>query len=132
MAFTQLQLPVSRQKQFQFFASDGDSAVAPDAEFTESLAPSYAFELEKIKLRLSTAHVSVVDFMVTVSHHLGSYYDQNVLSQAMNGVRDVVLQLNPTLKLHSGDTLRFSLIMSAVNTYGIEVTGWSITEVARA
>ena len=131
MAFIEKELPYARIKQFQFFASDGGAVVAPDAEFVESLTPSYAFEVEKLKLRLSTAHASVVDFMVTLSHHMGSEFDQNILSQAMNGVQDVNLMFNPTLKLHSGDTINCSLIMSAVNTYGIEITGWSITVPAR-
>ena len=132
MAFTEKELPYARQKQFQFFASDGDEAVAPDAEFSESLAPSWAFEVEKIRLRLSTVHVSAVDFKAVVSHHLGSQYNHNLLSQAMVGVKDVLLQFDPTLKLHSGDTIDFSLIMSAVNRYGIEVSGWSITVPSRA
>lgn len=127
MSFSEKELPYSRQKQFQFFATDGDAAVAPDAEFIEQLIPSYAFEVEKIKLRMSTSHVSIIDFMVTISHHIDSVYNANLLSQAMLNVRDVLLQFNPTLKLHSGDTVNFSLIMSAINTYGIEVTGWSIT-----
>ncbi len=132
MAFTEKKLSYSRIDQFQFFASDGDAAVAPDAEFIELLMPSFAFEVEKIRLRLSTNHISVVDFMVTLSNHIDSAYDANLLSQAMLGVKDAILEFSPTLKLHSGDTINFSLIMSAVNNYGIEVSGWSITIPARA
>jgi hypothetical protein len=132
MAFTEKMLPYSRLKHFQFFATDGDEAVAPDVEFVESMSPSYAYELGEIRLHLSTAHASVVDFMVTISNHMGSMYNQNILSQAMVGVQDVFLQLDPPIILHSADTIDFSLVMSAVNTYGLKVSGWAITVPARA
>jgi len=127
MSFTEKQLPTARQKQFAFFATGTET----NGEMTESLIPEYNFELEKIRLTLSAGHASVVDFTVTLSHHLDSTYNQNVLSQAMNGVKDVLLQFNPTIKLFEDDTLDFSLIISTANSYGIEVSGWSITVPSR-
>lgn len=128
MSFTAKFLPNQRHKYFTFFASDGDSAVAPDAEFTETFAMSYAFELEKIRIHLSTAHVSIVDMTINLSHHIDSAYNQTILSVAMLNVQDYEYRFDPTLKLHSGDVLYFSMIMSAINFYGLEYSGWAITK----
>jgi hypothetical protein len=127
MAFTAMYLPVQRDKYFTFFATDGDGAAPPDATFTENFAQSGAIELEKIRLHLSVPHDSAVDFVVTLNHHLSYVYDQKLISKAMVGIQDYEHRFNPTLKLHSADVLRFSLIMSLANTYGLEVSGWMVT-----
>lgn len=114
-------IPEERIEYFTHFFTGNDS------QLIESFSPSFEYELNKVRLRLSTSHVSDVHFMVTLSHHLGSQYDQNILSQSMNAVRDVWLALDPGLKLNFDDTLRFSLILSASNTWGLEVGGWAIT-----
>jgi len=126
MAFTTKYLPVQRDKYFTFFTTDGSDAL-PGVEYTEQLAMSGAFELEKIRLHLSTIHVSIVDFTAGLSHHINSVYDQVLVSKAMLGIKDYEYRFNPTLKLHSGDVIRFSFIMSAVNFYGLEIAGWTIT-----
>ena len=128
MAFEGKHLPVMRDKYFTFFATDGDPIVAPDIEFTEAFAQSAAVELEKIRIHLSTVHVSIVDFTANLSHHISNVYNQVLISKAMVGVRDYEYRFNPTLKLHPSDVIQFSLIMSAINTYGIEVSGWTITK----
>ena len=128
MAFTSKHLPVSRDKYFTFFATDGDAAIAPDIEFVETFGQSCAVELEKVRIHLSTVHISVVDFTANLSHHINSVYDQTLLSKAMLGVKDYEYRFDPTLKLHPSDVIRFSLIISAVNTYGLEVSGWTITK----
>lgn len=126
MSFTEKQLPHSRQKYLTFFATGG-SAANTNSTMIEFVDYGQAFELEKIRLRLSLAHVSVVDLMVYISNHLGSYYNHNLLSQAMAGVKDVLLQFDPTLKLHPEDVIHCSMIYSAANHYGLEVSGWAIT-----
>lgn len=122
-------LPYARQKYTTYFFTDGSAVggAATESTMSENFAWDGAFELEKIRLRLSAAHVSIVDFMAHVSHHLGDHFNQNLISQAMVGVKDVLLQFNPTLKLHPSDVIHFSMIYSAANIYGLEVSGWAIT-----
>ncbi len=124
MTFTAEYLPTSKHRYFTFFATAGAAGVTMGEDF----APGFAFRLDKVRLHLSTAHVSIVDFMVWISHHIGSQYNQNLISQAMNGVRDVMYHPDRPITYHDTDTLRFSLILSAANIYGLEVSGWAITE----
>lgn len=126
MAFTEKKLPVSRQTHLTFFATGG-SAANTNSTMIEALDYGQGFELEKIRLRLSAAHVSIVDFMVYVSNHLISYYNNDLISQAMVGVRDVLYFPDKTIKLHPSDQIVCSMIYSAANHYGLEISGWAIT-----
>jgi hypothetical protein len=123
MSFTEKFLPVQRYQYFTFFAT-GSASIN-----VEQFIPSFDFELEKIRLRFSTAFASVQDFMVTVSHHLGSQYNHNLVSQALNGVQDVLFHPDRTIKYHVGDTIQVSILNSAENAYGLEIAGWAITSV---
>jgi len=127
MAFTEKFLPVSKHKYFTFFASDGNSAAAWDETMDEQFAPSWPFTLDKIRLHLSTVHISVVSFVVTFSHHIDSAYNEILISQAMVGVKDVLFQAEPNRLFHYQDTFSIAMAMSATNTYGLEVSGWQIT-----
>ncbi len=119
-------LPYARQKYMTYFCTNG-SVANHNSTLSENLILSGAFELEKIRLRLSVVHVSLVDFMVYISHHKGLMYNQNLVSQAMLGVKDVMYQADPTLRLHESDVIHFSMVYSAANIYGLEVSGWAIT-----
>jgi hypothetical protein len=132
MAFTEKYLPVAKQRYFTFFASDGDAAAAWNDTMDEQFSPDFAFILDKVRLHLSTVHVSVVSFVVTVSHHIDSAYNEILISQAMNGVKDVVYQADPNRYFHQGDTLSCAMAMSAANVYGLEISGWAITVPARS
>lgn len=127
MTFSAEYLPYARQKYFTYFATGG-SAANTDSCMIEFFAPSFAFELDKIHLRLSTAHASIVDFLIYISNHIGSYYNYNLLSQAMLAIRDVLYQATPYMIFHSGDQIHFSMNLSAANHYGLEVSGWAITQ----
>ena len=127
MAFTEKFLPVSKHKYFTFFVSDGDPAAAWDDTMDEQFSPDWPFTLDKIRLHLSTAHISVVSFVVTLSHHLGSEYNEILVSQAMVGVKDVLFQAEPNRLFHLNDTFSIVMPMSATNTYGLEISGWQIT-----
>lgn len=129
-ARTQEFLPYQRLKYFTYFFTAGSAVGAADTDSTmsENFVPSFAFELEKIRLRLSGAHVSVVDFMVYISHHLGDHFNHNLISQAMNGVKDVLYQPAPTLRYHQDDVIHFSMVYSAANIYGLSVSGWCVTQ----
>ena len=122
-------LPYARLKYVTYFCTDGSIVGGADTDSTlsENFAWAGGFELEKIRLRLSLGHVSIVDFMAYVSNHLGIHYNQNLISQAMVGIKDVMYQPDPTLKLHPGDVIHFSMEYSAANVYGLEVSGWAIT-----
>ena len=120
---------VSRHRYFTYFFTDGSEVGtgATESTLSNNFAPSFAFELDKIRLRLSGAHVSIVDFMAYVSHHLGDHFNQNLISQAMLGVKDVLWRADPNLFLHSGDVIHFSMEYSEGNIYGLEISGWAIT-----
>ena len=127
MTFSAAQLPYVRLNYMTYYAS----AAAAGASMFEDLNLSQAFELDRIHLRLPSAVGSVVDFMIHLSHRLGSHFDQNILSQAMNGTRDVLYQADPTVRLHWGDTIHFSLVASNNDNWGLEVGGWAITQAPR-
>lgn len=131
MAFTKKYLPLAKQRYFTFFASDGNSAAAWNDEMDEQFSPSFAFILDKVRLHLSTAHVSIVSLTIVLSHHIDSAYNEILISQAMAGVKDVVYQADPNRYFHFGDTLSCNMHMSAANTFGLEISGWAITVPAR-
>ena len=131
MTFSEKYLPLSRQRYFTFFASDGDPIVDWDDELEEQFSPSFAFILDKIRVHLSSVHASAVSFTVTVSHHIDSAYNEILISQAMLGVKDVVYQADPNRYFHFGDTLSCNMHMSAMNTFGLEISGWAISVPSR-
>lgn len=128
MSFESKTLPVARMTYNTYYASQ---AVAGGSMF-EDLNLSHAFELDKIYLHMSGLHVSVEGFTVVLSHHMGSYFNEKLLSQAMLGLQDVIYQPSRTIHLHYGDTLHFSLVASTSNFWGLEVSGWAITGIPRA
>lgn len=127
MPFIEKFLPVSKHNYFTFFVSDGNSAAAWDDTMDEQFNPLWPFTLDKIRLHLSTAHVSVVSFVVTLSHHINSAYNEVLVSQAMLGVRDILFQAEPNRLFHYQDTFSIAMPMSATNIYGLEISGWQIT-----
>ena len=127
MAFTQKFLPVSKHKYFTFFSSESHPVIAWDETMDEQFYTSWPFTLDKIRLHLSTAHISVVSFVVLLSHHIDSAYNEILVSQAMLGVIDVLFQAEPNRLFHLGDTFSIAMPMSAPNTYGLEISGWQIT-----
>ncbi len=126
MTFSAEYLTYARQRYFTYFATGGSTADTASC-MIETFAPSFAFELDKIHLHLSTVHVSIVDFLAWTSHHLYSYLNHDLISQAMAGMKGVLYQAEPYLIFHSGDTIHFSMPISAANHYGLEVSGWAIT-----
>lgn len=128
MAFeeTKTYITYSRQKHFAFFYSTG-STVATASTLLMTFDPKFDFELEKIRLHLTVAFPSVRDFMVQLAHRLSTAFNQNLVSQAMNGVQDVMYQLDPTLKMRYGDVMSVSFMHSAAGFIGIEFSGWAIT-----
>jgi len=128
MAFTAKDLPVSKHKYFRFFASEQHPAAAWNDVMDEQFDPSCAFILDQITLHLSTVHVSAVSFVVMVSHHIDSAYNEILISQAMVGIKDVVYQADPPRLFWAGDTLSCAMHMSAVNSFGLTISGWAVTQ----
>lgn len=126
MAFTNKYLPTAKQKYFTFFAT-GTTAGGAAYKMDEQFAPSFAFILDKIRVHFSTAHVSVVSFTVLVSHHIGSVYNEILISQAMSDVFDFTYQADPDRYFHYLDTFSCAMEMGAANSYGLEISGWAIT-----
>jgi hypothetical protein len=126
MTFSAEYLPYARQKYFTYYATGG-SAANTNSTMIEDFAPSFAFEIDKIRLHLSSVHASVVDFMVWLSHRSNSYFNHDLISEAMVGLKEVLYQAEPYLIYHSGDTVHFSMVYSAANHYGITISGWAIT-----
>lgn len=121
MSFTAKYIPYSRQKWFTYYASAA-------ASMSEDFNPGFAYELESVRLHLSTAHASVVDFNAVVSAAQGSRYDLLLFSQAMNGVKDLLWQPTRPYIFDYNDHIDFSMIMSAANNYGLTIVGWAVTE----
>jgi len=132
MAFeeTKTYMTYSRQKYFDFFYSTGSTA-ATASTLLMTFDPGFDFELEKIRVHLTAAFPSTRDFMVQLAHRLSTAFNQNILSQAMNGVQDVVYEPTNTLKLAYGDVMSVSFMHSAAGFIGIEFSGWAITSAAR-
>lgn len=121
MALTLATQPVSRMQYFIYYA-DGNS------DMDEDLAPGKAFELDSVKLHLSVAEVSVVDFIMHLSSILGSYHDCTYLSQAMEGLTNVFWLVERPMIFLYGDTINFSLSMvTGTNYWGLQIQGWAIT-----
>ena len=121
--------PYARMKYVTYFCTDGSAVggAATESTMSENFALGHPFELEKIRLRLSAGHVSIVDFFAYISHHLGDHFNHDLISQAMLGVSDVLWLPHTTLMLHGSDVIHFSMEYSAANIYGLEVSGWAVT-----
>lgn len=121
MAFTEEKLDVARLKYFTFFTSGIFS-------LDESFNPARDWELDKISIRLSTIYTGTHDFVVLLSHHLGSQYNELLLSEPMVDCQDLLFQPRPTLKYHFNDTMNITLPYFSPNVYGLEIAIWSITD----
>ena len=115
-----------RWHEFSFFATGG-----ADGLITESVVPGtdfadVAWKLKSIRVHLSVAFASVEDLTVRLSAANGSAYDLMLLSQAMNGISDLLWQLDIPETFGSADDLVINLsLVSATNIIGITVNGWA-------
>lgn len=123
MAFTKESLPVSRYEFFTYFATGAGD------DMDQDLVLSTATELYEVRIHLSTTHASVEDFVGLLSANSVSVYNMILFSKAMNGLKDYIWRPSDAkpMYLNKGDTLTFSMIMSAANVFGITVQGWAIT-----
>jgi len=94
----------------------------------EPYVARFAFELNKVHLHLSSPHASIVDFMAYLSHRTNSYFNQGLISAAMLGLSDYLYHPGESaIIVFSGDCIHCSMVYSAANHYGLEISGWAIT-----
>lgn len=121
MALTLVTQPVSRMNYFIYYGTG-------NSDMSESLAPGKAFELDSVKLHLSVAEASVVDFIMQLSAALGSEHNTTYLSQAMEGLTNVYWLVERPIIFLYGDTIDFTLSMvTGTNLWGLQIQGWAIT-----
>jgi len=124
MSLTSTNIPVSRCQFHEYYVS---TTGAVNLSLDESLNPEKAFELDAVRLHLSVATASVVDFRIYLSSILGSAHNLVLLSLAMSGVADVYWGYDRTFRMNYGDQLVFSLVLSTGIVVGLHISGWSIT-----
>ena len=125
MALTAKKIPVGKYSFFEYYNT---GAGAAKGSLDESLNPANPFTLDTVRLHLSVAVGSVVDFRIYVSSVLGSAHNLVLLSHAMNGVQDIFWGPDREMVLNKGDHVVMSLILSSGNVFGLNVTGWTIIE----
>lgn len=130
MALTTKKIPVGKYSFFEYYNTGVTTAAT---SLDESLNPATPFTLDTVRLHLSVAVVSTVDFRIYVSSVLGSAHNLVLLSHAMNGVQDIFWGPDREMVLNKGDQVVMSLILSdngagSGNVFGLNVTGWTIIE----
>lgn len=94
---------------------------------SQSLAIGKLWALKEVRLHFSSTFASTEDFTVTVSSINGSSFNQILLSEPLNGLRDLIQQFSDPLLYFSDDQLVFGASMkSNINGYGLEVIGWAV------
>jgi hypothetical protein len=124
MAFTEVEYQPQRYFNFTYFVATGANGV-----ITESVAPGVKFKVDEIRVHCSSAFASAEDFTVGLVATQGSEHNITLLSQAMNGVLDVlwIADKANALPFLSDDTLSINLsLVSATNVVGINVIGWAV------
>lgn len=127
MSFTKKVLPVGLYEHFEYYTFTDGSA---NGSLDESLIPGVDFKLDTVRLHLSTATTSVVDFRIWVSAAHGSAFNQVYYSLAASGVTEVLWGPDRELIFNGSDHIRFSLVLSTGIVAGLVVTGWTILQEA--
>jgi len=120
MAFTSRYYENNRYIPFMFYATKASGALG------EGLALTGPFMLGEVRVRVSAAFASVRDLICDLSCVEGSAHNVTLFSQAMLGVKDLVIHYSEPLQFGSGDTLNFSFFQSTTNIVGINVNGWAV------
>jgi hypothetical protein len=108
---------------FSFYASGGTNGAV-----TESLNPTgKQFRFNELRLHFSVAFASVEDLVVRISATKGSAHNVILLSRALLGLTDILLQLSNAYDLLSDDQVVIGWSQaSGVNIGGLNVLGWGI------
>lgn len=122
MAFTEKYTQPQRWDHFEFYFSGKINGWEE-----QSLAPNIKFKINEIRLCFSTAFASVEDFVVRLSSLKGSVFNLIFVSQALNGVKDLLWQPSQELIFGSDDQIVFAGSMASnINEYGLSALGWAV------
>ena len=125
MSFESINLPNSRNRFFQFFATGA-------GHMAEQFNPGFSYELMDVRLILSVTHPSTEYFTVALSAAEGSAYNvrlMSLLASDLNNVTDEVWTPSAEKLLYRrDDTLNLSMLNSTGVVWGLVVTCWSVLE----
>jgi len=127
MAFAGTLYNYERWQEFDYFVTVGD---ADTGAVSESLPKKKKkrWLLKEARIKFSSAYASVEDFVITISSILGSYYDQKVVSQALNGIENYLIQFDSVINMSASDTINVTMSMkSGTNIAGIQLIGWAVS-----
>lgn len=115
------ELQYDRYDEFHYFATG-----KVDGWEQQSINIGKRFKFGQLRLHLSSIFASVEDLTVYVSSINGSAYNFKFLSQALNGIQDLIVDFSEYF-FTSGDQMVFNASMkSNTTTWGIEAIGWAV------
>jgi hypothetical protein len=124
MAFTKEFLQPQRWDEFHYYFSG--KANGWEDQSLDFISEGYRFKVGEVRVHFSSAFASVEDFVMYRSAINGSMYNNIWISEALNGVRDLVLFFSDPLNFFSDDQLVFTgSMVSNTNGYSLEVFGWA-------
>ena len=93
-----------------------------------TLTQSMLWKLAELRFHFSTAIISDTTLIIRISSITNSSLNQRLVSQALLGVQDLIIQYDTLpLLLHSDDQLIITAsTVSTTNLVGIESTGWAV------
>jgi hypothetical protein len=115
-----------RKGRFYFYAT-GPGGASTVVE-TMTLASGVDFTIDDVRIMLSDSHVSAIQAALRLSSILGTAYNVTLFSQAMVGISNYFWQPSQTLYCNAGDQAILTMIVSAANTWGIYISGWSVVD----
>lgn len=122
MAFSKDYKAYDRKTDFHFYFSG-----QADGWESQSLEEGKRIGLKEVRLHFDSTFNSVEDFIVYVSSINGSAYNLKLISEALNGVDDIIVQFSNEIILFSDDQLVFNgSMVSNTHLYGLEALGWSV------
>lgn len=103
--------------------TSGSSNINNDLSMT-GVSTADTWELDEVCLHLSAVATAANNFVVRKRSHFGSAFDVVILTQAMNGVSDVVWQPDRPIKMNGKDRLVSTWTNDAgadAKTYGLQI-----------
>lgn len=87
-----------------------------------TITPGYKFEIESVRLHITSGPGGSGSFTVNVDSTAGAEYDYNVITEDMTSVSDVARTFTPgEMSFAVGDALVFAWANAGGKTWGLEV-----------
>jgi hypothetical protein len=80
-----------------------------------------AWELIGYKIHLDTAGATTENLTIDVDAAAGSEFDWNILTQDMNGTKDIVEMYEETIPMKANDILKINYANTNNRTWGVEI-----------